>query len=113
MDTLDFAPFIKSNPTMWSQMAARGWDSLAGLRAPVIEHRIPDGPYAGREFRAAEHGWQALYELYHVGPRRILALVNFVRDNGAELPWFGDWDASSANWTALEGCRRAAPYRGR
>jgi hypothetical protein len=109
---VDFGPFIESHPAMWGQMAAYGWTTADALRAPVIEYRIPDGPHAGKEYRAASCGWEALWELRNVGPRRILDLVNFLRDRGVELPWFADWDERSANWTALEGCRRAEPHRG-
>jgi hypothetical protein len=111
--SVDMKAFAEHHPRMWSQMHEYGWDTLEGLRAPVVEHRIPDGPYKGQEFRAAEHGWEALWTLHSVGPRRILNLVNFLRDRGVELPWFAGWDESSANWTDLDGCRRAEPCPGR
>lgn len=111
--SVDLAGFAAHHPMMWAQMRERGWDTLEGLAAPVNEYRIPDGPYKGREFRMAEHGWEALWELRQVGPWRILSLVNYLRDRGVELPWFASWDESSANWTALTGCRRAEPCPGR
>jgi hypothetical protein len=71
-EDIDFAPFIASHPAMWSAMAEQGWNSLDGLQAPVL------GGYGT--------GWAALLELPHVGPRRVLDLVNFIRDHGVELP---------------------------
>lgn len=100
-ESIDFTPFIASHPAMWSVMAAQAWNSLDGLQAPAILSA----------YRPDVFGWEALLELRHVGPRRVLDLVNFIRDRGVELPWFADWDLSSANWTALEGCRRADPVK--
>lgn len=112
MSEVDFRPFIRSHPSMWNQMIAYGWTTVEALRDAVIEYRIPEGPYKGREYRTADRGWEALLELRNVGPCKILDLVNFLRDSGVELPWFADWDKNSVNWTALEGCRRAEPHRG-
>lgn len=110
--TVDMEGFAAHHPRMWSQMRERGWDTLEGMAAPVVEYRIPDGPYKGEEYRAAEHGWEALFTLKSVGPRRILNLVNYLRERGVELPWFAGWDESSADWTDLDGCRRAEPCAG-
>jgi hypothetical protein len=95
---IDFAPFAKAEPVFWHALKRRGWNSVAALQRPVLD---------GHHIRADLEGWEAFWELPNIGPRRILALVNFLRDNGVELPWMTDWDTRSANWTALEGRRRA------
>ena len=110
---VDMGEFVAHHPMMWAQMRSRGWDTLEGLAEPVTEYRIPDGPYKGQEFRTALRGWEALIDLQNVGPRRVLNLVNYLRDRQVELPWFAEWDRMSASWTALEGCRRAEPCPGR
>lgn len=50
--------------------------------------------------------WLDLLELPNIGPRRLLALVNFLRAKGVELDWFSDFDQYSQNWSALEGQHR-------
>ena len=56
--------------------------------------------------------WDDLFDIANISYRRILQLVNYLRWNGIELPWFTKWDVYSANWTALRGQYRVpAPYR--
>lgn len=98
MKEIDFVPFAKAEPVVWNALVRKGWNSVAALQSPFI---------SGHGLRADLEGWDVFWELPNVGPRRILALVNFLRDNGVELPWMGRWDEQSANWTALEGQRRA------
>ena len=81
-------------------MCRQRWDSVAALREIVVEQ------YGISE---VVPGWEALLGLPYVGVRRVLALVNFLRDSGVELPWFTDWDAyiARSQVAALAGCRRA------
>jgi hypothetical protein len=100
MKGIDFAPFAAAEPVMWNALVRKGWDSVPAL----ADLRLP----GQGDPRGDLHGWEALWELRNIGPRRILALVNFLRDSGVELSWMADFDARSAHWTALEGMRRAA-----
>jgi hypothetical protein len=50
--------------------------------------------------------WRDLFDIPNVGPRRMLELVNFLRIVGAELPWFADFDAWTADLPALQGQHR-------
>jgi hypothetical protein len=93
---IDFEPFSISHPAMWKQMTALGWDSVEALRDPR---------YPGTNSR----GFAAFWELQGVGARKILDLVNFLRDNRVELPWFAEWDALGDQNGYLAGCRRTAP----
>jgi hypothetical protein len=101
-DNLDFKPFADHCPAMWRGMRQRGWTTVEALANPVIT-------YSWRDDLA---GWEAMLMLPSTGPRKLLRLVNFLRDNGVELPWFADWDKSSADWASLKGCLRAEPCRG-
>jgi hypothetical protein len=47
--------------------------------------------------------WYDLYDLRNVGQLRILSLVNFVREQGFELPWFEQWDKDSERWSLAAG----------
>jgi hypothetical protein len=54
--------------------------------------------------------WDDLFDIANISYRRILQLVNYLRWNRVELPWFAKWDLYSANWTALAGqYRELAP----
>lgn len=94
---VDFTLFGLVDATLCGALARRGWDSVRALET------ISD------EWDQRLRPWEILLGLPNVGPRRVLSLVNWLRDGGAELSWFASWDTGSANWTALEGCRRADP----
>lgn len=98
MNEIDFAPFARAEPVMWNALARKGWDSVTALASPWMH---------GHGIRGDLNGWEALWEIRNIGPRRILALVNFLRDNGVELPWMADFYTRSACWADLEGMRRA------
>ena len=85
---------------MWNALCRRKWNTVAALRQVFMD---------GYGIRLDLYDWEALLALSNVGPRRVLALVNFLRDSGVELSWFAEFDGDSANWTVLAGCRRAAP----
>jgi hypothetical protein len=91
---IDFTPFSKTHPAMWNALTWHDWNTVEGLRDPCMPG-------------TNETGFRALWELHGVGARKILDLVNFLRDNGVELPWFAEWDALGDQDGYLEGCRRA------
>jgi len=92
---LDFGPFGLVEPTLANALARRGWASVAALEC------LTDG------WGAAP--WEVMLGMPNVGPRRVLALVNWLRDSGVELSWLAAWDEMSVNLVALKGCRRADP----
>jgi hypothetical protein len=92
---IDFAPFARTHPAMWNALTWRGWVTVEALRDPCMPG-------------TSATGYAALWELHGVGACKILDLVNFLRDNGVELPWFAEWDALGDQGGYLEGRRRAA-----
>jgi hypothetical protein len=53
--------------------------------------------------------WDELFDIPGISYVWLLRLVNYLRGNGVELPWFAKWDEYSANWTALKGRYREPP----
>lgn len=95
---VDLIPFGKVDPTLCNALQRKGWASVKALEDLEDDY--------------GEEPWQMLLDMPNVGPRRVLNLVNWLRENGVELSWMSSWDEASANWRALEGIRRAEPHRG-
>ena len=103
--------FCKEDPVMSNALQRHGigLDELAKFGpeetdAPLAftTHSRVMGPEQWRS-------WYDLIEIRNVGPKRVLNLVNFLRRNGTELPWFRAFDAASADWKVLRGKPRYTP----
>jgi hypothetical protein len=92
------------DPVMANALARYGLD-LPHLR------RLGTEPVTSVRFGREEtwRSWLDLLEMRNVGPKRVLHLVNFLRRNGIELPWFRTFDADTADWKTLRGCPRYTP----
>lgn len=57
--------------------------------------------------------WTEVLEIRNIGPRRMLDLVNFMRSDGVEFPWFAQWDEWSrtptAYWARISDAERVLP----
>jgi hypothetical protein len=70
--------YARSQRCMWNSIVRAGWDTPMALETLG--------------------SWYDLYDLPNIGPRRLLSLVNFIRENGGELPWFAQWDEDADRW---------------
>lgn len=99
------------HPVLGRALQKHGFNLDALRRLPVqatsdtdIIHTIftvPD-PY-GEQCRITWRCWHDLLDIPHIGPVRLLELVNYLRNNKVELPWFVAFDVDSEQWKALQG----------
>jgi hypothetical protein len=128
MTDLDFDSYRKTDPVMANALERYGLgfkeiallgtfeqQNVGGLGGPWRTKSEPPAvttKYTGVTYKGDTlywYGWPDLFSLRNVGYRRILHLVNWVREQGTEMPWFADFDTASARWAALEGQYRAKP----